>query len=290
MIGSQMRATRSAASQLKTVGILVGPPRNFATLTATISGLHPECCAFDQAGERFFSPRRDFLTHYSDKRLRAFCAGALKESCIGPRTRVAHHFDRFNLQSLDHDRLTKSAATDPPTCLVWKDPLLATTRIRSSDSSIIELLDSAPKLRFILPIRNPLDCAISNLRNSHMEGAEDIAEDRTRTLARILEMISWVAALEVRHPDRFLTLFQDDTPEKVAGGLLRLLSLRDDPQWRDSVGVAFKIHGNPYTHGPEMYDAFESGVESYFRCLPGVASRLKALVGEYNPQNIRSAG
>jgi hypothetical protein len=163
-------------------------------------------------------------------------------------------------------------------------------RIRSSDSLIIELLDYAPKLRFILPIRNPLDCTISNLRTSHMEGSEDIAEDRTRLLDRILEMISWAAALEVRHPDRFLTFFQDDTPEKVAGGLIRLLSLRDDPQWRDSVAAAFKIHPNPYVHGPEMYETFESGVESYFRSMPGVASRLKALVGEYNPQNIRSAG
>jgi hypothetical protein len=277
-------------SGLRTVGIVLGPYRNLTTLVASVLSLHPECQVLNHAGKRLLSSRRDFIGAYSDKRLAAFCRAAVRASRGGRRgdyggsILLSHAFDNEQLRSLYEARYGQRPVKEHITSLVWKESQFVTSRIRSAPDTIHALMASAPKVRFLLPVRNPMDCAMSNVKTGHAERVTASSEHaQTEMLEWILENLAWFAALERQYPERFFSFYEDDPPATIGQGLAALLELDPDERWSESLPLAFTVNERAYGHTAEMYSTFESAMQCHFRDLPDLESRLRTLVGTANP-------
>jgi hypothetical protein len=278
------RYWEKSASRLQTVALILGPYRNLTTLTAAVLSLHPGCQVLNHAGRRMLSKDLDFITRYSDARFVSFCAAALKCSTGGERgdyggsIRLSHAFDRSVLSERFDYRFGTAVMKDHPTCLVWKDSQFVTDRIRAKGGRIESLLAAAPKLRFLMPVRNPLDCALSNVRTGHagrIPGAN--SEDPSDVLDKILESIAWFGAVAAGNPGRAYMFFQDDDPNTVCDGFAQLLNLSDDRQWRADVGASFDVRGEFYQYDRTLLDSFERSLERYFSSSSSTAKRLRTI-------------
>jgi hypothetical protein len=273
----------SSIARLRTVGLILGPYRNLTTLTASVLSLHPECQALNHAGPRLLKGRSDFIKDV--RRLDRFCEAALEASTSGRRhdhggsIQFSHAFDRKDMQQLYHDRFGDRVIKDDVRVLVWKESGLVTERIREKPERIIGLLEDEPRLRFLMPVRHPFDCAQSNIRTGHSEripGADPT--DAASIVDRIVEMIGWFGGLMETHPDRFFLFFQNDKPELIADGFIRTLELTDDRQWRDALDTVFAVKGKEYQYPPELFDALDVSVDRYLSELPEIARKVSDLV------------
>lgn len=277
-------------SDLRTVGIALGPYRNLTTLVASVLSLHPECQVLNHAGKRLLSSRRDFIGAYSDRRLAAFCRAAVQASGGGRRgdyggsILLSHAFDSEQLRSLYEERYGQRAVKEHITSLVWKESQFVTSQIRSSPHTIHALMAKAPKVRFFLPVRNPLDCAMSNVKTGHAARVTTTPEHaQTEMLEWILENLAWFAALESQYPERLFSFYEDDAPATIGSGLAALLQLDPDEKWEESFPVAFTVNERTYGHSAEMYATFETAMQRHFAELPEIESRLRKLVGAPSP-------
>jgi hypothetical protein len=278
-------ATRRAGPGVQSVGIILGPYRNLTSLTAGILSLHPHCQVLNHAGPRLLHARQDFLGRYSDRRLDRFCEAALSVSTRGQRggyggsIRYSHAFDREDLQRLYDTRFGDQMMKDDVRCLIWKESQFVTNRIRESEPKIGHLLDRAPRLRFLMPVRNPLDCARSNMRTDQAKLIPGVdPDDAASVVDGIVEEIAWFARLASARPDRFLSFFEDVSAPSLCDGLVRVLDIEDDREWRDATDVALDVKGESYEHPPELRDAFRAALARHFDQDDDVARHLAAIV------------
>jgi hypothetical protein len=275
----------SPTKELRTVGLILGPYRNLTTLTASALSLHPECQVLNHAGRRLVQGRRDFIGHVDPRHFDRFCKAALKASTggrpghYGGSIQLSHAFDRQTMRELYEERYGDRSIKDSVKVLVWKDSGDVTKRIRVDPDRIFELIESEPRLRYLLPVRHPLDCAQSNVRTGHAHGIGGVdPTDVAGVLDRIVEAIGWFGTLMQSYPDRFFMFFQNDDLSDIADGLVRTLELSDDPRWREALVAAFEIQGTKYDWTPELYRSFDESVARHLGSLPDVASRISELV------------
>lgn len=270
---------------IRTVGLILGPYRNLTTLTASALSLHPECQVLNHGGPRLLKGRRDFIRRGGKRRLDRFCQAAIEASTSGRRgdyggsIRLSHAFDREEMQQLYQARYDDRDVKDSIKVLVWKESAFVTNRIRSEPGRIVRLVHDEPRLRFLMPVRHPFDCAQSNVRTGHATriiGADP--EDVTSVLDRIVEMIGWFATLMASYPDRFFMFYENDDSQTIADGLIRTLCLGEDPQWRSALTTAFAIQRSQYEYPSEIREAFNESVRHHLAELPEVAERLDGLV------------
>jgi len=239
--------------QLESVCILLGPYRNLTTLTCAILGLHPQCAVLNHAGVRTLqNPRLNFLAGYSPDKFSEFVRYAGFASRSGARgdyggdIRLSHAFG-FEAMRQAHARL-QGLPAGPTKCLLWKDSHRVTNFLRSARVDVPRLLQCNPKLRFMLPIRNPIDCAISNVRNGHVVffaafhgvSAESAIED---VVAAILDEIAWFVTLQEdsARPDNFFLYFEHEIGLRVLEKMLTLLGLSHDEAYLTAAADAFKV-------------------------------------------------
>ena len=239
--------------QLESVCILLGPYRNLTTLTCAVLGLHPQCAVLNHAGARTLqNPRLNFLADYSpDKfselvRYAGFASRGGARGTYGGDIRLSHAFD-FEPMRQAHARLQDSAAA-PTKCLVWKDSHLVTNFLRAARVDVPRLLQCNPKLKFLLPIRNPIDCAISNLRQGHVvffapfhgispaSTVEDVVE-------AVLGEIAWFVTLQESsgRPENFFLYFEHEIGPGVLEKMLTFLGLARDEGYLAAAADAFKV-------------------------------------------------
>jgi hypothetical protein len=275
----------SPTNDLRTVGLILGPYRNLTTLTASVLSLHPECQVLNHAGKRLVQGKRDFIGHFDSRHFDRFCQAALEASTggrpggYGGSIQLSHAFDRQKMRDLYQERYGDQSIKDSVKVLVWKDSGDVTKRIREEPDRIFELINGEPRLRYLLPVRHPLDCAQSNVRTGHAQGIDGVdPNDVAAVLDRIIEAIGWFGTLMQSYPDRFFMFFQNDELSDIANGLVKTLELSDDPQWRDAMVDAFEVQGTKYDWAPELYKAFDDSVSRYLGDLPDVAKRISELV------------
>jgi len=241
--------------QLESVCVLLGPYRNLTTLTCSVLSLHPECVVLNHAGFRTLrNPRLNFLAGYSHDKFREFVRYAGFSSRGGMRgtyggdIRLSHAFDREAMQTAQ-ERL-RGAARGPTKCLVWKDSHLVTNFLRSARVDVPGLLQRNDKIRFLLPVRNPIDCAISNLRTGHVAffgpshglSAASPLED---VVSAVLDEIAWFVELRESsgRPDRFLLYFEYEMGRAVLERMLAFLRLPSDEAYLAAAAEAFQSSG-----------------------------------------------
>lgn len=248
-------AAEIAPEQLESMCILLGPYRNLTTLTCSVLSLHPQCVVLNHAGIRALrNPRLNFLADPSPDKFREFVRYAGFSSRGGMRgmyggdIRLSHAFDREAMREAQAQ--LQGSARGAARCLVWKDSHLVTNFLRSAGVDVRALLQRNEKIRFLLPIRNPIDCAISNLRTGHVAffgpaHGMSSATPLEQVVGAVLDEIAWFLSLRESsgRPENFFLYFEHSMSRDVLEQMLAFLRLPRDETYLSAATDAFKSTG-----------------------------------------------
>jgi hypothetical protein len=267
--------------QCQSVCLALGPYRNLTTLTAATLFLHPCCQVLNHAGDRIFgNPRVDFLARYNRSTMDRFIRFAIQSSIHGKRGEyggsIIHshaltgtHPMRGLFQKKKIKRLKNSIQ-----CLFWKESLRTANYIRSHNINLFDVLRQDDRLRFLMPIRNPLDCAQSNMKG-HFRSFDGLSDNPSvqEVLQAVLEEIRWFIQLKDQFPERFFYYFEYNITRSMFGDLARFLRLEPDAEWMKAALDAMEIQ-KKYEHAAELKEFFEQYVKEHFAAYPEVQKGL----------------
>ena len=192
------------SSLVNTVCIILGPYRNVTTLTASCCMLHPEIQVLNHGFSINKSDKTNFLLSYSDKKFDNFIFEVLEIARKGqsiPReggvVTASHAFMDYEIMRKTFYERYKNTHKENVRSIVWKDSQHNTNILMPSDFD--DLLSKNHKLRFLLPIRNPMDCAVSNARSRKQLFGEDV-ETTEDVLEGIFKIYSWFFKFEDKYP------------------------------------------------------------------------------------------
>jgi hypothetical protein len=282
LIEKDLYASKSVKTEgLNTVCLTLGPYRNLTTLTAAILFLHPNCQVLNHAGSRVFTIRRiNFLSEYDSRKFESFKKYAIyiskrgKRRAYGGSITLSHAFDSKTIQDLFREA-GGEVVKRKITCILWKEPLRTSNYIRRNNVDLSGIFKSNHALRFLLPIRNPLDCAVSNLRTGHAYRFEGVNHSATveEVVRAILNEILWFEELKSAFPDRFFTYYQHEFSRDTLLAIGDFLKLDRDDAWLKRALCAFEVRSN-YSHSNELISFYRQYVEQRFYKYPETAVKL----------------
>jgi len=276
-------------SQIKTVCLLLGPYRNLTTLTASILALHPHCQVLNHAGERIFAnPKVNFLANYSDKTFEHFCRYATAISAGGKRgdyggsITLSHAFaNHKRIKDRYEQRFGDSRLKENIHCLFWKESMRTSNMIRKKQVDLKSVFQQNEKIRFLMPIRNPLDCAISNMKNVHSKHFQFNNPTTENVLDAIIQEIAWFIELKSAYPDRFFYFMQHHFDEFTLKNLLEFLDLEPDQEWLDDAVAAYQLK-QPYEYSTTLVKQFHMSLGKHLQNFPEIQKALLSFVSSYD--------
>jgi hypothetical protein len=275
--------TKPDLHELRTVCVFLGPYRNLTTLTAAVLHLHPFCQVLNHAGSRILGvPELDFLVDRSEATFARFCEFALSASQTGQRGRYggsitySHAFDGDLLRETHRRRYGNAMTKGTVQAIVWKESLRVSQRIREQRVDLGGLLDGNERVRFLMPVRHPLDCALSNIRTGHAAmlctgGPPDVRE----VAAAVLAELAWFRELARRHgPGAFLSFFEFEVGEALLTRVRDFLRLDPDERWMQDALGCFRVKAG-YAHDPALVAWYRERVRHVFANDPEFAGKLE---------------
>ena len=280
------RSRRHDIRDIETVCLALGPYRNLTTLTASTLFLHPNCQVLNHAGQRIYGNKPvDFLDGFRREKLDRFLQFAIQISTKGHRGNIggsiqhSHAFDaRYKTKEIFEKAGVESRKRSVRS-LFWKESLLTSKTIRKRRVDLGALLETEPRLRFLLPIRNPMDCTVSNIKTGHARRLPGIskASPPQDVLRGILDEIFWFAALRRQFPDRFHYFLEYEISPGMLTDLARFLRLDPEEAWIANALAAMEI--NPgYTHDTAFVRFYRDQVDEKGAAFPELSAKLQAFV------------
>jgi len=230
-----------------TVCLFYGANRNLTTLIASLLSLHPNCQVLNHTSKLILTDKKNFLKIRTQENFGRFVEFAVKKSRksvkgIGGSIVDSHAFKKsFSSQEISEKyqarfgNLQVKAEID---CLVWKDATHMTAYLENNAISALTVAADYPNVRFILPIRNLLDCIVSNATGHKGDwdnhSVEEIAEIIIRRTRDFLEM-------EKQCPRQFMHLFQDEVDTTTVTRLGEFMGLKTSPQWNQDFLDCYKL-------------------------------------------------
>lgn len=265
------------------LGVFLGPYRNLTTLSAAVLSLHPETCVLNHALDRIVGwPGIAPFGPAGSSGHRRFVRFALAASEGGGRGNFggsitkSHAFDRDAMR--EAARRAPERSTRRPSAVVWKESMKVTNLLRMRGQDPVALSRANPALRFVLPVRNPLDCALSNVRTGHARylATTDPGDVGATLDAVLVELASFVRCRD-EHPPGFHLFFEDEPARPLLAGLASFLGLSPEPAWLDVATGAWRPE-NRHEHPPELRARYEERVGELFGDRPELEARLRTLV------------
>lgn len=249
---------------INTVCMTIVASRNLTTLFASLCMLHPEIQVLNHFPSINNNPNTNFLIQYSDDKLENFVKKVdqiNKDSVKIPREggviTKAHAFNSdedmrnafFDRFSGEHKRARKS--------IVWKDSYRNTLALQKCD--LDHLFSNTDKLRFILTVRNPMDCAVSS---SKSRGYSQYFRDGSKEgiLQELFERYEWFFDLQERFPEYFMCFFEFDPSDDLLNRLQSFLRVGNDEVWKKDFLRLWKMKST-YNHSHEFKAQYLSHVE-----------------------------
>lgn len=263
-------------SQVKTLCLALGPYRNLTTLTASLLFLHPECQVLNHGSSRIFGdPQLDFLQDYSDSAFDNFLRFAIYISGSGSRGKEggsitkSHAFDgKHKMQELFQSSYGDKLVKDRIDSVFWKESLRTSLHIRERNIDLGRIFERNDRLRFLLPVRNPIDCALSNKRTGHAKlfglSKESPVEE---ILAAVLDEFFWFHELRAQFPGRFFYYLENAFSQETAIQLADFLCISPYPDWQQAVLEVFDIDRH-YDHPAGLLDSYAELVKEKFAAHP----------------------
>jgi hypothetical protein len=267
-----MRSRAINTDSVRTVCMALGPYRNLTTLTASVLFLHPTCQVLNHGGQRIFGDSRlDWVARYDKAVFENFLRYAIYISKGGRRGQYggsivhSHAFDeKYNTSSLFREAAL-GLVKERIECLFWKESLQISNHIRSSGIEILTLLENEPRIRFLMPIRNPMDCARSNLLTGHVGlfGRQLHQPSEEDVLELVLDEILWFKELKSAAPDRFFYYFEFDLGWNVLVDMEKFLHLTPSTEWASAALRACSVESK-YDHSDSFLSYFRDSVTRKF--------------------------
>jgi len=275
--------------RLTSACILLGPYRNLTTLFSGLMYLHPDCQVLNHAGKRVFrDPGMNFIEDYSKQRFEKFCRFALFASSRGRKgghggsITYSHTFETGRLRNVYVTRFGALLRKKPGIkCLLWKESGKISRALRTSESSLTRMLDENSLLRFIMPIRNPIDCALSHLATGHASQFDDLPEYSViALLERLMKEYSWFFEWQARYPNRFFHFFQHELYERQLYRKIALfLGIECDDHWLQDVMEVVELRPSG-EYRPEWIRAYRHLVQKYFSSRPAIQMQFGRMAGQ----------
>ncbi len=271
---------------VKSVCLALGPYRNLTTLTASILFLHPNCQVLNHAGKRIYGKGEvDFLWNYNKDKLDRFIQFARKISEKGQRGDLggsivySHAFDSKHKMKEIYTKNGSGMTKKLIKCLFWKEPLHTANLIRERSVDLASIFESEDRLRFLMPIRNPLDCAVSNLRTGHVNLFQRLGKDSSvfEVLQAVLDEIFWFVDLKTKFPNRFFYFFEHEISRKMLVDLAEFLKLDPTESWISDTLAAMKIKSG-YTHDTKLLRFYRDYVCDKCSRFPDLSKGLLAFI------------
>ena len=272
--------------------MLLGPYRNFTTLTSSVLALHPLISVFNHGGERVFGrPDIDFTNGYTNQKFDAFCEFALEAAKSGKKGSyggsITHSgaFHRNENIKEKYLELFEHGKDQTPKCLLWKEPHRLLYHLRANDFDFENLFSLNEKIRFLIPVRNIFDCACSNFITGHFTiGFQGLRNDpnyisgnmaeREKMInspdaqSKVLEVIDMLlkdlmffSDLNNLFPGKFLFYFQHEESKQIFDNILEFLNLGAD---NSSIHSQFEIRPIKYMLSNQIRSEILRKIDTYF--------------------------
>ena len=167
------------------------------------------------------------------------------------------------MQQTFANRYGENLIKDQIHCLLWKDPMRVSNYVQNNHIDLVQLCDQYERLRFLMPIRNPLDCAISNTKTGHARHlvSGKIIEIK-QILERILREIAWFIGLNEVAPDRFFYFFENEFNRSTLLNLAKFLNVDPSKEWIEDAINCYNLK-EPYEYDPHILDHYKKSLDIY---------------------------
>lgn len=268
-----------ALERVRTVCWVAGSYRNLTTLTAGVSALHPHCQVLNHGAKRILAfddvnviahPERfdDYLRyalHLSRGGYRGLFGGSITYS---------HAFDRAGMASTYRERFGDVLLKADVRAHFWKESHITTNAMRARPGGADALLEAVPKLRLLLPMRHPIDCARSCLRTGHVRffglGDAPPIED---VVDHILEIFAWFHEVAERFPERCLSFTELEFDRAFVERYAAFLELEASEPWATDAVACYRV-ASPYDHPQSLRDHYLRRLEARLGHRPELVERL----------------
>lgn len=270
----------AAADRITTVVLPLGPYRNLTTMTAALFALHPQAVVLNHAADRVFGSRYDPFDDLRPERWQAFKAGALRllqhgrKSSYGGNVLLSHAFRGRPIEAAYRARFGDVLAKPAATTLFWKDSMRFQNRFEAGRPPIEEVLAATPEPVFLFPVRNPMDCARSNLATGHVRHL--VPKDQRSfepTLRRVLDALRWFRRHERADPTRFWSFTEAELGGDFFARFAAFARLPADPAWLADAPRAVEI-ARRSEHKPGRPELYARLVDEFFADDPDMRARL----------------
>ena len=271
--GRDIAAARTISIEdVESVCLFLGPYRNLTTLTASILFLHPHCQVLNHAASRIFGDKRiDFLDGYEKEKFDTFVRYAIYASGGGGRGKIggslihSHAFDEEHATKKLFEASGGELIKSKIRALVWKESLRTSNHIRAHQTDLDAIFARNHRLKFLLPIRNPIDTAVSNLKSGHAPLFNGVTSESPveRVVEAILDEFVWINDLRKRNPERFFVFFEHAFDRHTLEELAKFLKLEFDETWACRALAAFEIKKR-YEHPAPLVTQYREWVTQKF--------------------------
>lgn len=269
-------------STIDTLVCLAGPYRNLTTLTASIAALHPNCQVLNHAQERILPHQNvDFFSNYSLERWTQFLQYAISLSTGGERGRnggsilYSHAFDYGKLKQLYRNRYGNALMKERVVSVLWKEGLYLSNHLKKYNISPLQLIKKQAKLKFVLPIRNVLDCAISNKKTTLAYIFNEIDQNSSmeEIVSAILDEYVLFFNNQKENPSHFFHYFEHSFDKETLVAFCHFAKIPFDKQWADEVLSIFEMKSS-YEHSDKLVQHYKEVVLEKFEGFPEIKAKL----------------
>jgi hypothetical protein len=292
-LGEFTSLDKKQIDELDTLCLFLGPNRNLTTLLGAILFLHPNCQVLSHAGHRVLpNPEFNFLTDYSEEKFYKFCHFAITMSEAGDKGNyggsmlATHAFRNHPVMRRTYRRRygRRHWMKDDIRCLVWKEAQETHDYIYDHHIDISALLEQNHKLRFLMPIRSPLDIAVTFWRRkAFLENLFMGMEppDRVETvLDLILQKLFWAVDLHEQNSEKFFMFFQYEFDEELLVRLAHFLKIEPEKRWIKDALKCYNLK-EPYPYEQSLIDHYRERIREQYKNSPDMLNRFMKFVEAY---------
>lgn len=268
------------------VGLLLCPYRNLTTLTCATLALHPRIQVMNHGLARVAAEGGlGFLERPEppelDRLARALVALSVggERGTNGGSILLSHAFDHPEMAAA-YRALHGEAALKPAIgAVVWKEGGRLREAILGRGLDPVTLAERLPALRFLSPMRHPLDHA-SSLATFYANGIPPFLQGSlpdlqpTSLLRYILRSHRDFLGWHRRRPDRFLWFTEAGMGRPLLVQLAHFLGVEPDPIWLEHAFPVFTSKRR-YDHPPELQASLDAVLAADFGGDPAFATFVR---------------
>ena len=198
---------------------------------------------------------------------------------IGGSITHSHAFDEGHVTKELFESTGAKLIKEKIYSLIWKESLRTSNRIRKTGIDLGTIFARNSRLRFLLPVRNPIDCAVSNIKTGHVKLFPGLDKDSPveKVVDAILDEFAWVRGWERKHPERFFIYFEPEFREETLVSLAQFLKVEMNEEWKRNSLAAFEIKKR-YEHPEPLVSHYRAAVADRFAQDGEFAARLLRFV------------